>query len=299
MVLYPINFSIPNEKIIKHKPIKTQILSQIIPGKTSYIFNKENEYYNEYQKSYFAITKKKAGWDCLRHYEIIANGCMPYFENIEKCPEKTMSLFNKELFIKANKLYNNHFKNNTINSIHNNIKTEYDNLMNEFLENLKTLSTQNICNYILTKLNKNVEKVLFLSGLQPGAIAPDYLRCLTLHGFKEKFGNNCVDYPKIPHLYKSNINKNLYGRGFTYSGLLDDSMYTNKSEKQLLEEIKNKYYDIIVYGSYTRGMPFYDYILKYYNPDDIILICGEDSKQTENNYKHYIDKGHTLFIREL
>jgi hypothetical protein len=46
-------------------------------------------------------------------------------------------------------------------------------------------------------------------------------------------------------------------------------------------------------------MPFYDYILKYYNPDDIILICGEDSKQTENNYKHYIDKGHTLFIREL
>ena len=61
MVLYPINFSIPNEKIIKHKPIKTQILSQIIPCKTPYIFNKENKYYNEYQKSYFAITKKKLG----------------------------------------------------------------------------------------------------------------------------------------------------------------------------------------------------------------------------------------------
>lgn len=61
MSLYPINLSIPNEKIIKHKPIKTQILSQIIPGKTPYIFNKENEYYNEYQKSYFAITKKKVG----------------------------------------------------------------------------------------------------------------------------------------------------------------------------------------------------------------------------------------------
>lgn len=224
---------------------------------------------------------------------------MPYFENIEKCPEKTMTLFNKNLFIKANKLYDNHFKNNTINSINNNIKTEYDNLMNEILENLKTLSTQNICNYILTKLNKNVEKVLFLSGLEPRAIKPDYLRCLTLHGFKEKFGNNCVDYPKIPHLYKSNTNKNLYGRGFTYSGLLDDSMYTNKSEKQLLEEIKNKYYDIIVYGSYTIGIPFYDYILKYYNPDDIILMRGEDRQLTENNYKDYIDKGHTLFIREL
>ena len=108
-----------------------------------------------------------------------------------------------------------------------------------------------------------------------------------------------MDYPKIQHLYKSNSNKNLYGNGFTYSELLDDSHHINKSEGQLLEEIKNKYYDIIIYGSYTRGMPFYDYILEYYDSDDIILLCGEDAQQYEYNYKHYIDKGHKLFIREL
>ena len=296
MSLYPINFSIPNEKIIKYKPIKKKVLSVIVPGESPYIFDKEEDYYEEYKESYFAITKKKAGWDCLRHYEIIANGCMPYFENIENCPEKTMTLFDKSLFIKANNLYNNYFKNNNIND---DIIIEYDNLMNKFLENLQTLSTLNICNYILSKSNKNVKNILFLSGLSDFAVSPDYLRCLTLQGFKEKFGNNCVDYPKIQHLYKSNSNKNLYGNGFTYSELLDDSHHINKSEGQLLEEIKNTYYDIIIYGSYTRGMPFYDYILEYYDSDDIILLCGEDAQQYEYNYKHYIDKGHKLFIREL
>lgn len=48
-MLYPINFSIPSEKI----------LSDLIPGDlTTYIYKTE-EYYEEYKKSYFEITKKK------------------------------------------------------------------------------------------------------------------------------------------------------------------------------------------------------------------------------------------------
>jgi hypothetical protein len=39
-------------------------------------------------KNHILQLQKKGGWDCLRHYEIIGNGCMPYFENIEKCPKK-------------------------------------------------------------------------------------------------------------------------------------------------------------------------------------------------------------------
>ena len=31
---------------------------------------------------------------------------------------------------------------------------------------------------------------------------PDYLRCLTLIGFKEKFKSNCHDYVKVEHIYK-------------------------------------------------------------------------------------------------
>ena len=59
--LHQISFSIPSEKICyNYKNIsKTKLLSTLIPGdKRTYIFNNEKDYYNEYQKSYFAITKK-------------------------------------------------------------------------------------------------------------------------------------------------------------------------------------------------------------------------------------------------
>ena len=31
-------------------------------------------------ESYFGSTKKKAGWDCMRHYEIVASGAVPFFD---------------------------------------------------------------------------------------------------------------------------------------------------------------------------------------------------------------------------
>lgn len=60
-MLHPITFSIPKEKICESDTlVKTKILSSLIPGVIStYIYNTEEEYYNEYKKSYFAITKKK------------------------------------------------------------------------------------------------------------------------------------------------------------------------------------------------------------------------------------------------
>lgn len=44
----------------------------------SYSYDTEAEYNKQYSESYFAVSSKKAGWDCLRHYEIIAAGCIPY-----------------------------------------------------------------------------------------------------------------------------------------------------------------------------------------------------------------------------
>ena len=90
-MLHPITFSIPEEKIVTSIPLKTKILSNIIPNFTlKYDYNTEKDYYNEYRSSYFATTMKKCGWDCMRHYEILANGCIPFFIDIEQCPKYTM-----------------------------------------------------------------------------------------------------------------------------------------------------------------------------------------------------------------
>ena len=49
-----------------------------------------------YANSIFAITNKKLGWDCLRHYEILMNGCIPLFFNIEDCPKLILKTLPKE-----------------------------------------------------------------------------------------------------------------------------------------------------------------------------------------------------------
>ena len=95
--LKQISFSIPKEKILKGLPEKTkdfavhcvdpEVAERIPVCRTSYAFNNEEEYYADLQASRFAITTKRAGWDCLRHYEIAANGCVPCFKDLDKKPE--------------------------------------------------------------------------------------------------------------------------------------------------------------------------------------------------------------------
>lgn len=106
--VYPINFCIPEELIIDKINNKEKLISDIIPNfNKSYQFNNENDYYTEYSKSWYAHTKKKGGWDCLRHYEIMMNGCVPIFEAIEDCPENTLTFLPKKEIINFNKTIDN------------------------------------------------------------------------------------------------------------------------------------------------------------------------------------------------
>jgi hypothetical protein len=95
----PIHFAIPAEKIRDATPKKVRDLATIIPGdRSTYVFTDEQSYYNDYATSRFGLTRKKGGWDCLRHYEIMANGCVPWFIDIHQCPVWTCTnLPKKEL----------------------------------------------------------------------------------------------------------------------------------------------------------------------------------------------------------
>ena len=296
-MINPITFSIAEEKIISYIPKKIKILSSLIPGDgTTYIYNNEIDYYNEYRQSYFAKTTKKSGWDCMRHYEILANGCIPYFPDLEKCSKKTLALFPKDLIYEGNNLYNK-FSEKNIDDLTITDINEYNILVEKLLNYTKNyLTTSKMAKYILEKTNhKNAKKILYLSG----DTSPDYLRCVTLHGFKELLGKSCHDYPKILHIYKSNdINyKNLYGKGFTYTNLLDSNLLDNNLDNNIEECIKNKYYDIVIYGSYHRGTPYIDLINKIYKPNEIIFICGEDIHNC--NYSTLTNYGYNVFVREL
>jgi len=87
----PIQFAIPAEKITPVGCQKQRLFAKIDPLDTStYVYDDEASYYDGYRHALFGKTTKKAGWDCLRHYEIMACDCMPYFSNLEYCPPSIM-----------------------------------------------------------------------------------------------------------------------------------------------------------------------------------------------------------------
>ena len=55
-------------------------------GSNEYHFSTEEEYYQDLRESRYGITTKRAGWDCLRHYELAANGCVLCFRDLDLKP---------------------------------------------------------------------------------------------------------------------------------------------------------------------------------------------------------------------
>lgn len=100
----PIAMAVPDQVLLNYIPInKSQLFGCVYPGKTeTYIFKKEDTYFYDYFKSYYGVTFKKGGWDCLRHYEILANRCIPYFIDLDKCPKNTLFNWPKKLILKTN-----------------------------------------------------------------------------------------------------------------------------------------------------------------------------------------------------
>jgi Glycosyl transferases group 1 len=91
----PIAFSIPEEKIVdrppkKVKPFPTHVVDAEVAGrigaKSEYAFQDETDYYEDMRASRFGITTRRAGWDCLRHYELAANGCVLCFRDLDRKP---------------------------------------------------------------------------------------------------------------------------------------------------------------------------------------------------------------------
>ena len=111
--LLPIHFAVPEDRIVNEVNNKPKhLLAPLIPGRlNTYIYENEMDYYKMYQNSIFALTYKKAGWDTLRHYEILMNGCLPIFLDIENCPTDTMVNFPKKDVIELKNRYENILQN--------------------------------------------------------------------------------------------------------------------------------------------------------------------------------------------
>jgi len=294
---YPISFSFPEEKIISNIPInKIYDFSPLIPGdKTTYIYKTEEDYYDQYQKSFYAITFKKVGWDCMRHYEILANGCLPYFIDINDIPDKTMCNFPKDLVIEGMNLDGVDYINRTID--HNKFdKSKYFDIIRRLLDYTRTyLTTIYSAKYILTTINnlQNNPRILYINC---GGRNNYYLRSMMLHGLRTLFGSNVVDYKKCDYIYNTYQNKrarDMYGKGFSYTRLLKD---IEIDRTNVLDKIKNKYFDLIIFTAlHQYECEYHDLIRENYPSNKLIYLCGDDCHMKCKIY----DKDSHYFIREL
>ena len=157
--IYKISFSIPNEKIIINKVIKQKLFTNHIVdkeaalkfnAKNTYCYDNEIDYYNDLQISKFGITTKRAGWDCLRHYEMAANGCVLCFKDLnnkpQNCAPHGLTSLNSITYSSIHDLTNK------INSLSDH---DYENLRSETIKWAISNSTTKIVQYIFDIVNKS------------------------------------------------------------------------------------------------------------------------------------------------
>ncbi|MBN7799916.1 hypothetical protein J0A67_03540 [Algoriphagus aestuariicola] len=301
---------------MKENPTKAQIWAEVIPGfKETYRFGSELEYYQMYQAAKFGFTWKKGGWDCLRHYEIIANGAIPVFRDIDHCPESSLTNLPKNLFKRVN---------SELIPWRNMEESEklYQTLLGQIreycLENTTSEATATKILKILD-LSSSCSVLLLTCDLRV-----NYSREFTFIGLNRVLKENggvCVSYPELSPAYRDfpeDESLKLYGKGFGYTRRLErshPSEFRKWTDEQIRKSIIEKEWDYVLFGKvgydeFAQGripsLPFWDEVNSVYTRDQIGFLYGGDSMQdlsdkgsrhTRHLLKHA--KFGSCFVREL
>jgi hypothetical protein len=305
--IHPFSYGIPDELIVTSVPPKSELFASIVPGNASnytYTVGQEAEYYATYQRARFAYTTKKGGWDALRHYEILANGCIPVID-FTGCPSATMTTFPKDLIQEANR---------NLLPYTDEKAALYDTYVTQLLDYTRTrLSSSALAKSFLSTLQIDpASGSILILRCDPG---PNYSREMLTIGLKRLLGSRCTHYPSSPFLhsdYPTESLASLHGRGYTYTRRLDPVI--TPSDQEIIEGLKERRWSAVLYGKNGPDdgqegtvpfSPLWSIVKTYYSRDQIAFLYGGDGCQdltTTNHYAHHllqqIQFGH-CFVREL
>lgn len=281
--IYPISFGIPAKLVVDDVPEKTQdFATGTSRGRREYKFDGDQQqaYYDDYRRSYFGLTYRKGGWDCLRHLEVMANGCLPYFPGLGELPRLTMAHYPKIIMAQAQQLLTNtrldRYEPKRIDPNQPVVQDPgaYRTLAARMLNHVRQhCTTQAMAEYLLRQMGaEHARSVLFISEGKK----PDYLCDLLFHGLRSKLGSGCVDIGKPWWMYQSasfEKRSKLYGKGFTYSGHLEE---IDIDRSDLPGRVKKREFDLVVFGSVRRWGHLLPMVREYYAREEVALIDGDD-----------------------
>ena len=287
--VWPISFSMHRSNLLEPSAVhdRSDLVSPVVPG-YPYSFTNFAEYLETYARSHFAITHRKAGWDCFRHLEIMASGSAPLMLDASDIPQFSMVHYPKHAF----RQILTHARTGGIPSMRT-----HEALYAFMTENL---TTQAMTHYLLqcTQIT-DVQRVLFVDQQHPDAV--DYLSTLTLIGLKEHFGQQCSPLFPAPWIYRGNNNavSHLYGRGFGTTRLLDPDLRADNELSGSTAELLYQDFDTLVVGSISRNTELARELARYFAPDRTIWIHGEDTPPLAENVRVYRQAGAHLFVRSI
>lgn len=103
--IHPISNALPESLFVAavtHPKLGPNAFASNVPGNLStYTFHDEAAYLSHYREALFGITRKKTGWDCGRHLEIMASGAVPFFLDLEQLPARTLALYPRDAIAAA------------------------------------------------------------------------------------------------------------------------------------------------------------------------------------------------------
>lgn len=272
---FPIAYSVPEEIIVPYVPLKT-----CHTAKHDYQFTDSGSYLKNYGTAIFGETRLKCGWDCFRHYEILSQGTIPYFHNLQECPKKTLFNFPKVQVLELMEKYGSRTFDDIMKESSSILYNDLDDLLRYTKDNL---TTRKSAEYILSKTQTPfTTKVLFLHNINP---IGDYLCDMVAHGFSRLTDGEVDIYPNLDYLYDSyplEKTSSLYGKGFNYTRHLPSKYKKDLTLEAIWEKcITGQYDQIVVYFQHNDlyKLPFFseENDLRFFYPSDAIsFLCGRD-----------------------
>ena len=303
--VHPLSYAIPDELVVASPPVKTEVWAGAAPSVHTFV--EEEAYHAGYRAARFANTRKKGGWDALRHYEILANGCIPVID-LSGCPALTMTTFPAAL-VAAAAAELLPFNGEGTTKI-------YEEYVGKLLDHTRRhLTCSAIARSFLTTMRLSTESSVLILPCQP---EPNYTREMLSIGLSRLLGDRCTFYPPIPFLHSdfpASRLASLHGRGFTYTRRLPPlSSSASLSEAEVLKGLESHRWDVVVYGKigpdeFAMGsvpnVPYWSTVSRFYGKEEIAFLYGGDGCQdmtTANRYsdhlRNHMEHGH-CFVREL
>lgn len=317
MPIFSLPFSIPSEYVVDDDD-PTPKTDMLAITRASFVANinepyrfgpsDEQEYLQQFKRAYFAKTMKRGGWDCLRHYEIMAAGCIPLFINLDKCSPYTLVSLPREIILKTDPSEQYLLD-----------REKYKELRLSMLKWVREKCTAEavLRNLFIPRVKKDFKRVLLVRGHE----GVNYLRemvWIAMIRYLQTVENSVVgELPRITYLYNdypiSSLG-NLHGNGYGYARKLDPNQKNSITDtEELTAKTQAGYWDLVVYGKTGpdelegggEERLLWQDVKNKYQRDQIVFLYGGDEPfnlQLIDRYTTHLRQNAqygVCFVREL